>query len=460
MNQLLLTPTDTLFFRDGRPMEGSLSGHGAAWPLPTVTNSALHAALHDARRNSALTGSPHLHDHMRGTERALKDIRAFGSLTTAGPFPVNASGVWFFPRPLDLTSSSLRPTLLPIRQTGSSSLPAPLLHILASSQAPSKNQKVANWLSSQDITAYLKGSSASPSLPLEDKEIYNAENMIGIAIDPSTGTTGQGEAAHKIYSAQYLRMQEGWQLGLLATTEEKQADGSRRDLISQDLYRSSRGHLILGGQQRVCSVLRKTETQLPLPQGLTQEADFNKSTDGRVLLKWVLLTPAIFPLVNAGVSRRSGATRKSHPGGWLPSWVDASTGEVLLQVVDEAERIRRRKLNYNGQGYDSRPDIRARLVASRIDKPLPVTGWSNGDESLGDENRNGAKSTHLAVPAGSVYYFSCDSAEDARALANALNWHGDSSGTRILRRRSTLLGEKGFGLGVCGTWQFHGATHA
>jgi len=38
MNCILLEPTDVLFFRDGRPMAGSLAGHGAAWPLPNVVN--------------------------------------------------------------------------------------------------------------------------------------------------------------------------------------------------------------------------------------------------------------------------------------------------------------------------------------------------------------------------------------------------------------------------------------
>ena len=40
INTILLQPTDVLFFRDGRPMEGSLAGHGAAWPLPNVTDAA------------------------------------------------------------------------------------------------------------------------------------------------------------------------------------------------------------------------------------------------------------------------------------------------------------------------------------------------------------------------------------------------------------------------------------
>ena len=43
----------------------------------------------------------------------------------------------------------------------------------------------------------------------------------------------------------------------------------------------------------------------------------------------------------------------------------------------------------------------------------------------------------------------------AGKLAAALNWHGSTAGTEIKNRRSTLLGEKGYGLGVCGTWEFY-----
>jgi len=94
-------------------------------------------------------------------------------------------------------------------------------------------------------------------------------------------------------------------------------------------------------------------------------------------------------------------------------------------------------------------------VAAVVGKSLAVTGWSLGTpESIGIPERTpGAKSTHLAVPAGSIYYFACDTAKDAEALAESLNWHGaDQAGTTIRNRRSTLLGEKGFGLGACGTW--------
>ena len=71
----------------------------------------------------------------------------------------------------------------------------------------------------------------------------------------------------------------------------------------------------------------------------------------------------------------------------------------------------------------------------------------------------GAKSTQLAVPAGAVYYFEAESAEDAANLAAALNWHGKEDNPAMIKnRRSTLMGEKGFGLGVCGTWKYHGES--
>ena len=174
---------------------------------------------------------------------------------------------------------------------------------------------------------------------------------------------------------------------------------------------------------------------------------------------WILLSPAIWPEIAAGKSAR-GTEVHHHPGGWLPNWIDASSHEVLLRSVSTDERRERRRDNYDGRGYETTRNagpIAAKLVAAIVPKPIPVTGWSLGDERLDDSGKvfaaAGAKPTHLAVPAGAVYYFACDSADDAVSLAAALNWHGsDSTGTTIKNRRSTLLGEKGFGLGVCGTW--------
>ena len=86
-------------------------------------------------------------------------------------------------------------------------------------------------------------------------------------------------------------------------------------------------------------------------------------------------------------------------------------------------------------------------------KSVPVTGYAL-DNGL-EDRKSGPKPTHLAVPAGSVYYFECPTSEDAEKLASTLNWHGSSKGAEIQNRRSTHMGEKGFGLGVCGTWKYH-----
>ena len=77
-------------------------------------------------------------------------------------------------------------------------------------------------------------------------------------------------------------------------------------------------------------------------------------------------------------------------------------------------------------------------------------------------NEGGAKSAHLAVPAGAVYYFEADSEDQAQKLASALNWHGSTTEnpSTIINRRSTLFGEKGFGLGLCSEWHPHNLSNS
>ena len=142
MNTILLQPTDLLFFRDGRPMTGSLSGHGAAWPMPNVINAAFHAALHRAQLDG--DGNANLHVHRRGArgvyaEDAKRD-RKFGSLITAGPFPVKNGVTWFFPRPHDLQDGAIQPTLAPTDSINpaQSNLPHPLKYCVANLLPPKK----------------------------------------------------------------------------------------------------------------------------------------------------------------------------------------------------------------------------------------------------------------------------------------------------------------------------------
>jgi hypothetical protein len=164
-------------------------------------------------------------------------------------------------------------------------------------------------------------------------------------------------------------------------------------------------------------------------------------------LKWILLTPAIFPAISVDAEKQI----KEHPGGWLPTWVDPETGEVkLLSGGPGKEKARRLNIKPG-------EPIRAKLVAARIPRPITITGWSerlDATKPYGANNNKGARQTLLAVPAGAVYYFE---GPDAAKLADLLSWHGSDRETpgTIVNRRSTLLGEKGFGIGVCSTWDFY-----
>jgi len=455
MHSLLLAPTDVLFFRDGRPMGGASSGHGAAWPLPTVTNAALHAALHRAD----LQG---VHRHVPGRSSIPRDYseqirsekgRVFGDLRTAGPFPVCTQGddhTWFFPRPADADNSG-QPILLPHlpSDTFPSSLPLPCRYPVLSTKPPTKDTPKP-WWSEGAWNVYL-GSPQRHTLAArpffkKDNEFADTEHTYGIGLDPSTGTVEEG----RFYSASYLRLREHWRLGVLAACADKDF---RHPVHGADLIRTlltgGDSGILVGGQQRHCTARfdPKATARLPLPLGAT-------ITGTRV--KWVLLTPAIFPAIPDKTA--DGRPMTPHNGGWLPNWVtereqsfegeSVPAGSVLLLDGLGKEKARRKHLP-PGQ------PIRARLVAALVGKPVPVTGYALPHE-IADRADGGAKPTHLAVPAGAVYYFEAHSEPDAQKLAASLNWHGgDATGTTIRNRRSTLLGEKGFGLGVCGTWTPH-----
>lgn len=424
-------------------MSGSLAGHGAAWPLPTVTNAALHAALWRAKIEGV-----HGHDQIRlkyGSREAIrKDDRKFGSLITAGPFPVSPEDRWFFPRPLDAgKSGSSKITLKPLTDFNRdlSSLPKPLLYPVANTEDANKQTPHAWWsrdawdayLNETEISRSAKSDDTDPNFN-DDHHFSDTEHNIGIGIDDETDT----QDGERFFSSHSLRLRQDWQIGLLASAHDK-IDNDRhqtRDLI-EHLFDTER-NVIIGGQQRACTVIRKTGPLL-LPFGKSDGFE----QDGKFLVKWVLLSPAIYPKIPA-CNLPNGTSIPEHHGGWLPNWINLK-GEVQLLDGPGRNYARRHKLT-EGKRID------ATLVAALTGKPIPVTGYAvdNGLEDRG----SGPKATHFAVPPGSVYYFKCEDNISAKKLASALNWHGGNKDTSITNRRSTLMGEKGFGLGVCGTWKF------
>lgn len=437
MNALILTPTDTLMLRDARPMEGTLAGHTQDWPTPDLVAHALRAALHRSKLDS------HMHQyHPRGQVRITdgdvsRRTAAYGSLLHAGPFPVSDKGgqeTWHFPCPLDIEQKTLTPTCLPAQAGVNGTLPAPLKYCVISLKAPSKENKAPRWITADGWQQYMHASGSAQEVPVPDSvavttgEVVDTEHSYGIELNDRKRSVKDGS----FYSCSYLRMKPGWHIGSFTSSAEKWGKGERRDVV-QELIDSSNGTstIVVGGQQRICTAVQRPAADFPLVPAPIPAPD----ADGKVRIKWVLLTPAIWS--------RHG----QHPGGWLPTWVDCNTGQVLLQGGDRTRREREPRAEWRKRLMQSCSPIDARLVAAVVGKPQVISGYATEGRLDGAE---GPKSTHSAAPAGSVYYFECASSAAAEQLCAALN----CVSTPELTRRSELLGEQGFGLGMCAPWRF------
>ncbi len=440
-----LEPQDLLFLRDARPITGTFGGRGAHWPLPTTLCNALHAALH--RLFLVSKENFHAHPLKSSTISSTPGQRSqyFGALQTFGPFPF-WDGKWFFPAPKDVgkqasdSHAEYEVSLFPMSSSstiGRNNLPQPLSYPLGAKTPPGKKE-LNPWWSKEAWEAYLRGERVSQERHTVPSDVlYTEEWITGIGISPETLTTGTGEAEGRIYSTQYLRLKDGVSLAF---------DTSLREQGEEKLSHLLDGHPILfGGQGKVCFARR-----LPQKEGQGLEVYLPLSApikDHRV--KWVLLSPAVFPK-NAPTKKHPDLT--PHPGGWLPSWVDPQDGKVLLRPRlprgSEEDRAA-----YRERIRKTQP-VQARLVAACIPKPLIISSWENRLHL--PQKSPGPSATLLAVPPGSVYYFEAESSEEAQKLANLLSWHGSKEKgiKQIENRRSALMGEKGFGIGVCGPWEF------
>lgn len=334
-------PTDTLFCRDQRPLSaGSGYGHGANWPLPTVLHSAVRTAL--LREVGSLPAT-----QQDGYLRAGKAHRSFGSelfnwLNIQGPFPAKENEV-YFPRPLDLVPSkkdehtTVAKLLHIVPQQGESNLPAPLTHVVANCETPSKDS-LESWISAKTFQQYLGG---KDGFEIEKLHLWDTEHRIGVALSDETETALDA----KLYAAEHLRLRHGISLRFSCSHPPTHKNGNTaEDGLTADSLKASTLHL--GGEQRF-GKLDQAET-LALPE--------IKITG--TCIKWVLLTPAIF----------------KH--GWLPGWIDEK-GEVRLRTVDKSQRATfRRNRREGSQPHDAgQTPIAATLVAACIGKPQIIGGW-------------------------------------------------------------------------------------
>lgn len=461
MRAYRIHPQDLLFFRDARPMEANVGsgGHGARWPAPSLIFDAIHAALHRAFPGDQQQPWEHTHRPGVSSDRDMtrKREHRFGSLTTAGPFPRLEDGTWLFPAPADFQladagdhfdPASLRggPLLPMTAETGEHNLPRPLRYPLGATVRAGK-QVVPEWWSARAYGAWLRGEPVPAVECRRGSELFDAEWNTGIAIDPDTGTTGSGEVKGKIYSAEYLRLRDHVALGVLAAMPLKNNGADGLDHLF------AQGHIvILGGQQRACQVFSEEVDAPILPAGAPPLGE---------RLKWTLLSPAVFPAIEGCDGQAGKPFASAHPGGWLPNWVApvddyeinnggerirVGQGQVLLK--EHEPRQGRGRAEWR-EAVRQKPFLDCRLVAARIPKAVVLTGWSEHQHH--PDEKAGPRPTLLAVPAGAIYYFE---GPDAAKLADVLNWHGpaDPGTGKVINRRSTRMGEKGFGLGVCGPW--------
>ncbi len=435
-----LTPRDVLFVGDGRPMEAGqgTGGHGGRWPTPDVTFHALHSALHLQATDKEKADQGH---HHRG--------HYFSNLVTAGPWPVVETATtkqWFFATPSNLAPSDVpqHDRALPMsEELGQSDLSStfPWLQPLGSTVRPSK-AKLPTWCTKLELETYLRGAPLPQHAGRTDADLFSKDWTTGIGIDRSTNT----QDGKNIYSAEYLRLRDDGQgrtsMGLLIS------GGPQRDNRA-DYPRQ----LILGGQSGLASL--RPEEGNPTTLLPTSQWSYEKHSG---CVTWLLLSPAVFPSIPAVRIRYRPPDKKpktDHPGGWLPTWINHYTGKVLLPaerpsgkrteefVIGKGTKVRR--------AHQDTVFIDAQLISASVPKPQILARYSKQEHRSG---KPGAQPTQLAVPAGAVYFFKAETEADAQALVHALSWHGSStSNPNKITRRSSLLGEQGFGLGVCGGWK-------
>jgi CRISPR type III-B/RAMP module-associated protein Cmr3 len=424
MKPILLEPTDVLFFRDAVPMSaGQGKGAGCRLPFPSTLHEALRTSLLLASdkitsakdvpgrpSKAPRKGNWHAESHDTDIHIASK---AYCSLRTVGPFPwteTKEKQDILLPVPLDVawendpgTAPNQPPRALrrlqllrdtaaawPPPPQGPETFVPPCLPVATT--PPDKHGQLHGWWTSAQFADYLKGETANTNHrfgPLPTERLWQAEHRIGVQINPGTFAAEHGQ----LYAGSYLR-----------------AHGSTRFVMQAGLSDPRNGEadeldglqwLLLGGEQRLARLWHKGFRD---PFADLAKPPIAPAGDGACLLKWVMVTPAIF----------------AH--GSLPGWCwNSSDARPAGQVRLGASARKSERAALPG---------RAQLISWCLGKPLTVSGWDFVEQT--------AKPTRLALPVGSVYYFLCENRPTASALAKKLHW----------QPRSDFYGEKGCGYGL------------
>lgn len=250
-----------------------------------------------------------------------------------------------------------------------------------STRPPSKYGELKGYFSIEQYKKYLSGSTEPILDAKAESELWQPEYRIGVQIDPETFASMK----EQIYAATYMRPESNFRFVCQLILKDPR-NGEEEALDKLDW-------LLFGGEHRLARLIN-ADSKNPFANDLFT-APKAPQKEGPILLKWVLITPAIF----------------AH--GSLPGWCVENKGKNLppgFVALDIKEG-------------------KCALVSWCLGRPVTVSGFDVVDRK--------AKDTLLAVPAGSVYYFLCENRDAADKLANALHWNP----------RSDYYGEKGCGYG-------------
>ncbi len=353
------TALDTLFFRDGQPMNmGESAWIDSRFPPTGVTmQGAIRAAVLDHLRadiGAFQRGEPCLPNGGSLKER-MGDAGGIGALRLTGPFLHHRGEPWL-PAPLDLvrTGGGSYELLRPADEATGCDLG--LLRLPRRESDRGRSDPLGGlYLSRSALTRLLRGRAhiqAGESLPLlasgrEQPGLADREPKVGLARNNRTRTHRES----MLYSIAPVRPRQGVELRVAVAG------------LEPEWYPSSPFPCLLGGEKRAARV-HVTDDGFQWPAPSMGEAN------GRLRFKMVFLTPV-----------RLSAT----PSPGTPAWVP--------------EQFEHRKNGFdhwhgvlNGAEFD--------IVCAVVGRPERIGGWNLKE--------GGARELHPYLPAGSVIFCEAD----------------------------------------------------
>lgn len=375
---LFLQPNDTFFFRDGRPFtKGEQSeGHSIFPPLPSTVLGALRTAYIAEYGDLGRFYSGKM-KMMIGTPKSLGDAIRLRGVFLASSREDQLE--MFFPVPLDLVYK---------KQKKDDNTP---LHLLAPNESKNfaSNGAVDNplsWSTSETIDSDSEGllrlGAIGRYLKGDNSNPLLTNRSTLVEPEPKTGIARSRETLssedHLLYRINMSRFKNS-DCGFVVDYK-----------CSKSLPR--KGLLKLGGEGK-SFVYEHSNFDSKLLSGHLDSVKTDIQSTGR--FKLYFATPTVFDK------------------GWLPSWLDSKTlsGKYPMEGTSP---------------------ISLKLITAAVGKPVTVGGW--------DMARGRAKPSYLAVPAGSVYYFSLRDKSRIDDLIAAFHYQNVSD------NRS----EEGFGLALIG----------